>query len=159
MTMCMEPRDKHGLPARGDVMSEMVDPSTWQFAVIALRTEPRRERLVIAYPDEKALHSLIAAPSIIALGYHSRDRAAADIDQCAPTAVVPRRTSGAAIVGVNEQSRQETCAAKRRTTGRFGLVWGRSAIGHVLRYGVAAAIVLLHSRNILSATVRAFVSF
>jgi hypothetical protein len=45
-------------------MGESVDVSTWQYAVIALRTEPRRERLVIAYADEKTLRTLIAAPAL-----------------------------------------------------------------------------------------------
>jgi hypothetical protein len=68
-------------------MSEFVEPSTWRYAVIAIRTQPLR------------------------------------------------------------------------SIGRFGLVWPRSAIARVLQHGVTAAIVFFYSKNILSATVRAFVSF
>jgi hypothetical protein len=35
----------------------------------------------------------------------------------------------------------------------------RSAIGDVLRHGVAAAIIFFYSKNILSAAVRAIISF
>ena len=53
-------------------MDELVDTSTWRYAVIRVRSDPARERLVIAYPDEETLQDLIAAPSIVALGYTSR---------------------------------------------------------------------------------------
>ncbi|MGB8063544.1 MAG: hypothetical protein WCF26_16745 [Candidatus Sulfotelmatobacter sp.] len=65
-------------------MSELVDSSTRQYAVIAIHTQPRPERLVIAYPDEKTLRTIIAGPSIIALGYDCRDQAVADIEPCVP---------------------------------------------------------------------------
>ncbi|MGA9977345.1 MAG: hypothetical protein WBQ08_01720 [Candidatus Sulfotelmatobacter sp.] len=140
-------------------MSELVDASTWQYAVIAIRTQPRPERLVIAYPDEKTLHTVIAGPSIIALGYDSRDQAVVDIESCAPITVALRKRPGAVLVGTKEQSPKEIRAAKRRSIGRFGLVWTLSAIGHVLQHSVAAAIIFFYSKNILSATVRAFISF
>ena len=53
-------------------MDELLDTSTWQYAVISVRSDPARERLVIAYPEEDILRDLIAAPSIVALGYTSR---------------------------------------------------------------------------------------
>jgi len=52
-----------------DVVDELVDTSTWQYTVISVRSGPDRERLVIAYLDEETLRGLIAAPSIVALGY------------------------------------------------------------------------------------------
>jgi len=59
---------------------ELVDTSTWQYAVISIRSKPDREELVIAYPDEDTLRDLIAAPSIVALGYTSRADALKNID-------------------------------------------------------------------------------
>jgi hypothetical protein len=138
-------------------MTELVDTSTWQYAVIAIRTQPRPERLVIAYPDEKTLRTIIAAPSIIGLGYGSRDQAAEDIESCVPTTGALRKKPEAVLVGTNEQSPEESCA-KRRSIGRFGFVSPRSAIGHVLQHSVALAIVFFYSKNILSATVRSFMS-
>ena len=140
-------------------MSELVDALTWHYAVIALRTEPPRERLVIAYPDEKTLRSAIAAPSIIALGYNSRDQAVADIDRCALMTRALRRRSTAPPVGTNEKSPEETRVAKWRLAHRYGLAWTQNFFGQILQHSVAAAIVFFYSKNILSATVRAFISF
>ena len=59
-------------------MNKVVDSSGVQYAVIAgLRTETGPERLVIAYPNEEALRDLIAAPSIIAMGFCSAAEAIA----------------------------------------------------------------------------------
>ncbi len=140
-------------------MSELIDASTRQYAVIAIRTQPRPERPVIAYPDEKTLRTTIAGSSIIALGYDSGDQAVADNEPCVPITGALRKGPAAALVGTNKKSPEETRAAKRRSIGRFGLVWPRSAIAHVLQHSVAAAIVFFYSKSILSATVRAFISF
>jgi hypothetical protein len=140
-------------------MSELVDHSTWRYAVIAIRTQPRCERLVIAYPDEKTLRAMIAGPSILASGYDSRDQAIADIEPNAPIPGALRKGSRAALLGTNEKPREETRAATQLTIGRFGLAWARSSIGRVLQHSVAAGIMFFYSKNILSATVRAFISF
>lgn len=58
-------------------MNEMVAYSGVQYAVIAgPRTKTGAERLVIAYSNEKSLRDLIAARSIIAVGFCSREEAA-----------------------------------------------------------------------------------
>lgn len=72
-------------------MNESVDTSTWRYAVISVRSEPGRERLVIAYPDEETLRALIAAPSIVALGYTSRAHALKNIDRCVTTTASLKR--------------------------------------------------------------------
>jgi hypothetical protein len=62
-------------------MSNRVDSANLKYAVIgALRTEARRECVVIAYPEEQSLRDLIASPSIVALGFASHDKAAAGIE-------------------------------------------------------------------------------
>ena len=63
-------------------MSSFVQSSVWQYAVISLGTEPSCEQAVIAYPDEKSLRDLLAAPSILGLGYRSREEAKANLDGC-----------------------------------------------------------------------------
>jgi hypothetical protein len=112
-------------------MRDLVDESTRWYAVIALQSKSPRERFVIAYSDERSLRSFLAAPSIVGLGYGSRDEAIANMERCAP-----------AIVG---DVRNFT-----RT---------RNIIRRILQHSVAAAIVFFYSRNLLSATVRSFVSF
>jgi hypothetical protein len=62
-------------------MKNRTDCANLKYAVIeARRTEVRRECIVIAYPDEQSLRDLIAARSIVALGFASRDNAAASIE-------------------------------------------------------------------------------
>jgi hypothetical protein len=95
-------------------MSELVDASTWQYAVVAIRTHPCREQPVLAYPD-KTLRAVIAAPSIIAVGYDSRNQAVTDIDRCIPMTVASQRRSTAELVGTNRKSLEEARAAKRRS--------------------------------------------
>ena len=61
-------------------MKGLVDFARLRYAVIeALRADTDPERFVIAYRNERALHDLIAAPSIIALGFSSREEAVASI--------------------------------------------------------------------------------
>jgi hypothetical protein len=61
------------------VVKKSVNLSGVQYAVIeVLHTETGRERMVLAYHDEQSLRDLIAAPSIIALGFTSRAEAIAN---------------------------------------------------------------------------------
>ncbi len=54
-------------------MNEFSDFSSVQYAVIkGPHTETGNERIVIAYPDEESLRDLIAAPSILAVGFSTR---------------------------------------------------------------------------------------
>ena len=88
-TLCIEPHEDPRL--EGAAVSSLVHGSMWQYAVISFRTEPRCERAVIAYPDEKSLRGLLAAPSIVGLGYRSREEAEANIDCCTTKAYPSRR--------------------------------------------------------------------
>jgi len=67
-------------------MNLSVDTSTIYYAVISIRNDSHRERLIIAYPNEKTLRQLIAAPSILALGYASRAEAVAYREDVGPVA-------------------------------------------------------------------------
>jgi hypothetical protein len=62
-------------------MNSPVALANSKYAVIEIvSAETRRERIVIAYADEKSLCDLIALRSIVALGFASRDRADASIE-------------------------------------------------------------------------------
>jgi hypothetical protein len=55
-------------------MGGLVHCSTVRYAIIqASSKKDDPERLVIAYPDEKCLRDLIAAPSIVGFGFKSRE--------------------------------------------------------------------------------------
>jgi hypothetical protein len=145
--------------ARGDVVDEPVNLPMCQYAVIVLRTEPCRERLVIAYRDEKTLRDLLAPPSIVALGYSSREEALANIDRCARTIAASQPLSAKAVADTNTRTRGIVRASMRRFRRGFGLAGSPSILHRVLQHGVALTVVFFHSRNALSATLRAFISF
>ena len=125
-------------------MDELVDTSTWRYAVICVRSKPDRERLVIAYPDEATLRDLIAAPSIVALGYTSPAGALKNIDRDVTTTASLKRLPSVAL---------------RRLAGAFGLSGTSKIMRNLLHNGLAAALIFFYSRNVLSSTVRAFISF
>jgi hypothetical protein len=140
-------------------VDELVDTSTWRFAVISVRSEPARERLVIAYPDEETLRDLIAAPSIVALGYASRSDALKNIDRCVTTTASVKRLLKAAVLDKNMTFFTECRVALRRLAGGFGLSGVSKVMRNLLHNGLAAALIFFYSRNVLSSTVRAFISF
>jgi hypothetical protein len=135
-------------------MNDLVDTSAWRYAVISVRSEPNRERLVIAYPEEETLRDLIAPPSIVALGYTSRADALKNIDRSVTTKASLRRLLKTASL----HPKKTFLTVLRRHAAGFGL-WGTSKVmRNVLHDGLAAALIFLYSRNVLSSTVRAFIS-
>jgi len=135
-------------------VDELVDTSAWRYAVISVRSEPDRERLVIAYPDEETLRDLIAAPSIVALGYTSRADALKNIDRCVTTTASLKRLKTAVL-----DTNMTFLTVLRRLAGGFGLSGASKVMRNLLHNGLAAALIFFYSRNVLSSTVRAFISF
>jgi hypothetical protein len=140
-------------------VDELVVSSTWQYAVISVRSEPDHERLVIEYPDEETLRDLIAAPSIVALGYASRADALKNIDRCVTAKASLKRLLKTASLHPNMTFLTECRAALRRLAGGFGRSGSSRVMRNLLHNGLAAALIFFYSRNLLSSTVRAFVSF
>ena len=135
-------------------MNEMVDSTGVQYAVIAgLRTETGPERLVIAYPSEESLRDLIAAPSIIAVGFSSREEAVAGGTVCVPT-VYYERMPKAMAGGEIERYQQGLNWAERR--GETGSTLWRLARFVVTSFSdvVTSASVIFSSRNAVSAVIR-----
>jgi hypothetical protein len=140
-------------------VDELVDASNWRYAVISVRPEPARERLVVAYPDEDSLRDLIAAPSIVALGYASRADALKNIDRGVTTTTPVKRLLKTTSLHPSMTFLTECRAALRRLAGAFGLSGTSKVVRNLLHHGLAAALVFLYSKNVLSSTVRAFISF
>jgi hypothetical protein len=140
-------------------VDELVETSTWRYAVISVRSEPCRERVVIAYPDEETLRDLIAAPSIVALGYTSRADALKNIDRCVTTKASLKRLLKTAVLHPNATFFTECWVALRRLAGGPGLSRTSQIMRNLLYNGLAAALIFFYSRNVLSSTVRAFISF
>jgi hypothetical protein len=137
---------------------ELVDSTGVQYAVIAgLRTETGPERLVIAYPNEESLRDLIAAPSIIAVGFSSRAEAIAGSRACIPTAVAYRRMPEA--MAGRETERHQQGPSSAALGGETGSVLRR--LRRLRRFlviscsdVVTSGIVIFSSRNTFSATIR-----
>ena len=132
----------------GDVMGVHVRCSGVRYAVIqASSKKDRPERLVIAYQDEDCLRGLIAAPSIIGLGFTSREEAIANLEghmsDPAPSKQKPRIT-----------------AMFHATHENGDLPSGQDLVKHrripqsTLQSAVAAVIALFYSKNIVSAMIR-----
>jgi hypothetical protein len=144
--------------AEGDVMKTSIPAPTRQFAVISVRTGPQRERLVLAYPDEKTLRGLVAEPSIVALGYASREAAEAGIDSC-KTAGQRLRRASMETSGANTQDLKEFVSDRRLAECKFTLGGTESIISSFLQQAFAAAIVLFYSKNLVSGAIRTLISF
>ena len=141
----------------GDSMNLSTDCTTKYFAVISLRDDSLRERLIIAYPDEKSLRALIAAPSILALGYRSRAEALTYREEVSPVASPLPRDANAALSGRMTRRVTETPAGWA-TKGRGDLPATGKKFRYLLQYTLAVAIGLIYSQNLVSATLRALVS-
>jgi hypothetical protein len=139
---------------KGDVVNDSVDASPWRYAVISVQSERDRELVVIAYTDEETLRDLIAAPSIVALAYSSPADAPKSIDRYVATAPSLKRLRTAKL-GANVTF----LTVLRRLAGRFGLLGVSKVMRSLVHSGLAAAVVFLYSNNVLSSTVRSFLSF
>ena len=136
-------------------MRPSLDCPATQYAVIAgLRTEQLSERLVIAYPDEESLRDLIAAPSIIALGFNSREEAVKRAERCFQVAPgLDPGTSGR--VFDRPKSRDNFSSRKSQFIALLEDTWKN--VGHLVQYAVTLGISVLYSRHAVSVAIRAFV--
>lgn len=136
-------------------MNKVVDSTGVKYAVIAgLRTETGPERLVIAYPNQESLRDLIAAPSIIAIGFSSREEAVAGGRVPVPTGTshqqMPKFTLGAGTEryqqGLNWGGHRGEIGSTLRRLARF-LLTCYSDVG-------TTVTAIFFSRNVASAVIR-----
>lgn len=139
-------------------MNDFVHASMPQYAVISVGTQPRCERLVIAYSDEKSLRDLIAAPCILALGYRRRQEAVAGMDGCIPTGHTSMQQLRGVSAKTTAHSLEEFVTSKPRAKDCLDSSTTRKIISDLVRHALAAAVVLFYSRSMLSAMVRAVIS-
>ena len=123
-------------------MRAVVHCSTVHYAVIqASSKKDRPERLVIAYQDENCLRGLIASPSIIGLGFASREEAMAnpegDLSDAVPSKQKPRIT---AMFHANDRG---------DLMRGHGFMKYRKIWHCILQTAVAAVIVLFYSKNLV----------
>src|SRR5258708_39870823 len=119
-----------------------------RYAVIQASSKKNRpERLVIAYHDENCLRDLIAAPSIIGLGFASREEAIANLEghmsDAAPSKQKPRITAMFHATHANVE-----------LAGGHGIVKHRRIPQSILQSALAAVISPFYSKNNLSVGIR-----
>ncbi len=119
-----------------------------RYAVIqASSKKDRPERLAIAYQGENSLRDLIAAPSIIGLGFVSREEAIANLEDPCQTPLLRNK---------NLESQQCFTRLMRTVTCRagHGLVKHRRIPQSIVQSAFAAVIALFYSKNIVSVMIR-----
>jgi len=112
----------------------------------ASREKDRPERSVIAYHDENCLRHLIAAPSIIGLGFASREEAIANQEvhrsATAPSKQKPRIT---AMFYLTHASRDLPNGHGQKH---------RIILQSILQSALAAVIAIFYSKNVVSVMIR-----
>jgi len=127
-------------------------------AVISVGTEPRDERLVIAYPDEKTSHDFLASPGILAADCRSREEAQAGIDHCTTTASPSRRRLTPRFVAYSMLSLRKFVSGPLLANDNLSLVKTQGVFCDLLQHVFVAAVVVFYSKNVLSTAVRALIS-
>ena len=134
-------------------MSAFLQLSNVRYAVIRLSSaKDSPERLVLAYPNEETLRGLIAEASIVGLGFTSRDEAA-----CAAGAAVTKGATQCLADGVAGSRAEKTLVhhLREQLAHRMKFSPIRRLATTIVQLGIAAAIFIFYSKNIVSATVRA----
>jgi hypothetical protein len=123
-----------------------------QYAVIQLSsiTDPP-ERLILAYRDERTLRDLIAGPSIVGLGFGSREEAVSTENPALERAVGPAPANE--LESARAGQHQPYCRGVRAAAwSSFSSFW-RQASG-IVHFAFAATICILYSKNVVSAIIR-----
>ena len=132
----------------GDVMGVHFYCSDVRYAVIqASIKKDRPERLVIAYHDEQNLRDLIAAPSIIGLGFASSEEAIANCERrmSNPTPLKQKTRITAMFHAIHEDG---------DFPSGHDLLKHRIIPQSILQSALAAVVALIYSKNIVCAMIR-----
>src|SRR5215471_18608960 len=137
-----------------DVMKSFANCPNIQYAIIrASGTHDSPELLVLAYADEKSLRSLIAEPSIIALGFASRS--AADAAGSFHQRFASQHMHAmSAIRNANQRFLLAFHFGRSRLTHALTFWQGYSDLYRAVQSIFATAVLVLYSRSIVSAYLR-----
>ena len=137
----------------GEVMGALVHCANVCYAIIqASSIKDHPERLVVAYPDENCLRDLIAAPSIVGLGFTSREEAMANLIGGIPSPTASKRMRSARPKSYEVQQHNDSAAGRAPEKDR-----GISI--RILRCAFSTAIVLFYSKNLFSVILRTALGF
>ena len=133
-------------------MNALLQIPKLQYAVIQLSsiTDPP-ERLILAYRDERTLRALIAGPSIVGLGFVSREEAVSSENPALEKAVGPVPANE--LENAREGQHQPYCRGGRAAA--WSSFWSLQGLASgIVQFAFAATICIFYSRNIVSATIR-----
>lgn len=133
-------------------MNALLQFTKLQYAVIQLSsiTGPP-ERLILAYTDERTLRALIAGPSIVGLGFGSRDEAVSTENPTSEKAVAPAPPNELESTRLGKD--QPYCRGGRAAAWSSFSSLRRLASG-IVQFAFAATICIFYSNNIVSAIIR-----
>jgi hypothetical protein len=122
----------------------------------ARRNEVFPERFVISYRDQESLRELIAAPSIIATGFSSREAAVGVTPNSSSTDADSKNILEKDASGRKDGWRGNQ-SPRQHLRHRVGLTETRRIACAILQNAVVAGVLLFYSRSVLGAVIRAFV--
>jgi hypothetical protein len=142
----------------GDVMEVLLHCSSVCYAVIEASSKTDRpERLVIAYHDENCLRDLIAASSIIGLGFASREEAIANLEghmsDSAPSKQKPGIIAPKGRLLLTSSQMLNAADENEDLPSGQGLVHRRIPY-RILQSALAAAIARFYAKNMVSLMIR-----
>jgi hypothetical protein len=127
-------------------MEEIVHCSNVHYAIIQTSNmKDHPERLVIAYPDENCLRDLIAGPSIVGLGFTSREDALGKTRW--PR--IERR-----FEAKHHPTNMSYEAQHKSDSVRGGRVKNKAVCHGLLQYALSTVTVLFYSKNLASVVIR-----
>jgi hypothetical protein len=134
-------------------MNALLQFTKLQYAVIQVSnmTDPP-ERLILSYTDERTLRGLIAGPSIVGLGFGSRDEAVSTENLTSEKAVAPAPPNELESTRMGKD--QPYCHRGRAAAWSSFSSLRRLASGTV-QFAFATTICVFYSKNIVSAIIRA----
>jgi hypothetical protein len=133
-------------------MNALLQFTKLQYAVIQLSsiTDPP-ERLILAYRDERTLRALIAGPSIVGMGFVSREEAVSSENLLLEKALGPAPANE--LDSACEGQHQPYCRGGRAPAWLSFSSLLKLASG-IVQFAFAATIWIFYSKNIVSATIR-----
>ena len=133
-------------------MNTLLHFTKLQYAVIQISSiTDRPERLILAYADERTLRAVIAGPSIVGLGFSSREEAVSIENPILGKAVAPAPANE--IESARRGQHQPYCRGARVVAWSSFSSVRRLARG-IVQFAFAATICVFYSKNIVSAIIR-----
>lgn len=134
-------------------MGALFHCSRVHYAIIqASSKKDHPKRLVIAYPDENCLRDLIAEPSIVGLGFTSRQEAMAELVGRIPDPKASKENHPPIPMCYKPQQDRDAASG-------CGFVKNHRNTFHILQCALATVTLLFYSKNVFSIVLRAALGF